>query len=218
MVLSLCRRLPEYRDQQHEHKWQLLKYDKQLEGSTLLILGAGDIGTTVAKWMRPMVGKIIGVRRRAREFPDCYDEMLTLAELDDRLGEADIIVCALPHTPETVHLLNEERLRKMKKDAVLVNGGRGSLIDQEALCALLDEGRFWGVGLEVADPEPLPADHPLWAQPRVLITPHAAGNSFAPGSPLERKIWEFIIENIGGYLHGKEAKNQVDFAMGYRKT
>lgn len=218
MVLSLCRRLPEYRDQQHEHKWQLLKYDKQLEGSTLLILGAGDIGTTVAKWMRPMVGKIIGVRRRAREFPDCYDEMLTLAELDDRLGEADIIVCALPHTPETVHLLNEERLRKIKKDAVLVNGGRGSLIDQEALCALLDEGRFWGVGLEVADPEPLPADHPLWAQPRVLITPHAAGNSFAPGSPLERKIWEFIIENIGGYLHGKEAKNQVDFAMGYRKT
>lgn len=218
MVLSLCRRLPEYRDQQHRHKWEIRRYDKQLEGSTLLILGAGDIGTTVARWMRPMVGKIIGVRRIRRETPDCYDRMITLDELDEHLGEADIIVCALPHTPQTVHLLHEDRLRKMKQDAVLVNGGRGSLIDQEALCRVLDEGWFWGVGLEVTNPEPLPAEHPLWDQPRVIITPHAAGNSFAPGSPLERKIWAFIIENIGGYLHGQPLKNQVDFSAGYRKT
>ena len=218
MVLSLCRRLPEYRDQQHRHKWELRRYDKQLEGSTLLILGAGDIGTTLARWMRPMVGKIIGVRRVVREYPDCYDRMITLDELDDSLGEADIIVCALPHTPQTVHLLNEERLRKMKKDAVLVNGGRGSLIDQEALCRVMDEGWFWGVGLEVTTPEPLPAEHPLWDQPRVIITPHAAGNSFAPGSPLERKIWDFIIQNIGNYLQGNAPENQVDFSTGYRKT
>ena len=218
LVLSLCRRLPEYRDQQHQHKWELRKYDKQLEGNTLLILGAGDIGTTVAMWMRPMVGKVIGVRRVARKKPECYDEMITIDELDDRLGEADIIVCALPHTPETVQLLNEDRLRRMKPDAVLVNGGRGSLIDQDALCRLLGEGHFWGVGLEVAYPEPLPADHPLWDQPRLIITPHAAGNSFAPGSPLERKIWEFIIQNIGDYLDEKPLQNRVDFSTGYRET
>lgn len=218
MTLSLCRRLPEYRDLQHQHKWEKLYYDKQLEGSTLLILGAGDIGTTLARWMRPMVGRIIGVRRVVRDFPDCYDEMITLSELDDRLGEADILLCALPHTPETVHLLNEDRLRKMKKDAVLVNGGRGSLIDQEALCRVLDEGWFWGVGLEVTTPEPLPADHPLWQQKRVIITPHAAGNTFAPGSPLEKKIWNFIIENVRGYMQGNPPKNQVDFTTGYRKT
>ncbi|MBQ2928091.1 MAG: D-2-hydroxyacid dehydrogenase [Oscillospiraceae bacterium] len=218
MVLSLCRRLPEYRDQQHQHKWKLLKYDKQLEGSTLLILGAGDIGTTVAEWMRPMVGKIIGVRRVKRDFPKCYDEMITLEELDSRLGEADIIVCALPHTPETVKLLNEERLRRMKPDAVLVNGGRGSLIDQEALCRCLEEGRFWGVGLEVTAPEPLPEDHPLWEQPRLIITPHAAGNSFGPGSPLERKIWDFIIANVRRFLLGQEVENRVDFTTGYRRN
>lgn len=218
LVLSLCRRLPEYHDQQKQHKWQLRKYDKQLEDSTLLILGAGDIGTTVAKWMRPMVGRIIGVRRVARDYPSCYDRMVTLEELDDVLGEADIIVCALPHTAQTIHLLNEERMRKMKADAVLVNGGRGSLIDQEALCKLLDEGRFWGVGLEVTSPEPLPADHPLWDQPRVIITPHAAGNSFAPESPLVRKIWQFIIPNVCRYLHGEEPENQVDFETGYRRT
>ena len=218
MVLSLCRRLPEYRDQQHKHEWKLCLYDKQLEGTTLLVLGAGDIGTTVARWMRPMVGRIIGVRRVAREKPDCYDEMITLEALDDYLPQADIIVCALPHTPETACLLNESRLRKMKKDAVLVNGGRGSLIDQKALCRLLDEGWFWGVGLEVTSPEPLPATDPLWDQPRVIITPHAAGNSFAPGSPLERKIWDFIIRNVGSYLQGNEPENRVDFAAGYRET
>lgn len=218
MVLSLCRRLPEYRDQQHQHKWELRKYDKQLEGSTLLILGAGDIGTTVAKWMRPMVGKVIGVRRMVREYPDCYDEMVTFADLDEKLPEADIIVCALPHTPQTVHLLNEDRLRKMKQDAVLVNGGRGSLIDQEALLRVMAEGRFWGVGLEVTTPEPLPKDHPLWDQPRLIITPHAAGNSFAPGSPLDRKIWAFILENVKRYLNGENPENRVDFAIGYRET
>ena len=218
LVLSLCRRLPEYHDQQKQHKWELRRYDKQLEDQTLLILGAGDIGTTVAKWMRPMVKEIIGVRRVAREFPDCYDRMATLEQLDDVLVEADIIVCALPHTAQTIHLLNEERLRKMKRDAVLVNGGRGSLIDQEALCRLLDEGWFWGVGLEVTSPEPLPKDHPLWDQPRVIITPHAAGNSFAPDSPLVKKIWKFIIPNVCCFLRGEEPENQVDFETGYRKT
>ena len=218
MILSLCRRLPEYRDQQHQHLWKLCKYDKQLEGSTLLVLGAGDIGTTLAQWMRPMVGKIIGVRRVVREKPSCYDEMITLGALDEYLPQADIVACALPHTPETVRLLNEERLRLMKKDAVLVNGGRGSLIDQQALCRVLDEGWFWGVGLEVTSPEPLPADNPLWDAPRVIITPHAAGNSFGPGSALERKIWDFIIRNVGNYLHGSAPENQVDFASGYRKT
>lgn len=218
MVLSLCRRLPEYRDQQHEHRWELRRYDKQLDGTTLLVLGAGDIGTTLARWMRPMVGRIIGVRRIVREKPECYDEMITLEELDDYLGQADIIACALPHTEKTVYLLDEKRLQLMKEDAVLVNGGRGSLIDQTALCKLLDEGRFWGVGLEVTSPEPLPAEHPLWEQKRVIITPHAAGNSFAPGSPLERKIWDFMIKNVTNYLLGNEIENRVDFDSGYRMT
>lgn len=217
MMLALCRRLPEYRDQQHRRHWNLLFYDKQLSGSTVLILGAGDIGTTLARWLRPMVGKIVGVRRTVREYPDCFDNMITPAELDAHLSEADIILCALPHTPETAGLLNAERLRNMKKDAVLVNGGRGSLIDQDALCTLLDEGHFWGVGLEVTTPEPLPAEHPLWDKPRVLITPHAAGNTFAPDSPLVGKIWEHMIQNVVNFLHGKPLNSQVDFTTGYCK-
>ena len=217
MTLALCRRLPEYRDQQHRRQWNLLRYDKQLSGCTVLILGAGDIGTTLARWLRPMVGKIIGVRRTVREYPGCFDVMITLTELDDYLGEADIILCALPHTPETAGLLNADRLQKIKKDAVLVNGGRGSLLDQDALCTLLDAGHFWGVGLEVTSPEPLPAEHPLWDKPRLLITPHAAGNSFAPDSPLVDRIWEHMIQNVTNYLRGKPLSSQVDFTTGYCK-
>lgn len=217
MTLSLCRRLPEYQDLQKEHRWQRLYYDKPLEGSTVLILGAGDIGTTLAAFLRPMVGRILGVRRTVREYPDCYDEIFTLRELDDRLGEADFVLCALPHTPETIGLLNRERLAKMKKDAVLVNGGRGSLIDQEALMEMLQEGHFWGVGLEVTSPEPLPESHPLWDAPRCIITPHAAGNTFAPESPLVTKIWDFMAENLVRYLAGQPLRSQIDFSTGYRK-
>ena len=218
MILSLCRSLLEYRDLQRESKWQRIYYDKQLEDCTLLVLGAGDIGTTLAKWMKPMVKKVIGVRRVERPFPGCYDEMITLEKLEEYLPQADIIACALPQTPQTVGLLDEGKLRKMKADAVLVNGGRGSLIDQEALGKLLEEGHFYGVGLEVTTPEPLPADSPLWSKPRVIITPHSAGNTFAQGSALDRKIWEFIMENLARYLRGEEPENQVDFAQGYRRT
>ena len=110
MALSLCRRLPEYHDQQKAHLWQLRKYDKQVEDSTVLILGAGDIGTIVAKFMRPMVRRIVGLRRTNRPLPDCFDEAITLQQLDDYLPQADLVFCALPHTPETIGLLDGKRL------------------------------------------------------------------------------------------------------------
>ena len=216
MTLSLCRRLPEYQQLQQRHSWTRLYYDKPLEGSTVLILGAGDIGTTLAQWLRPMVGKIIGIRRTVREFPSCYDEMHTLSQLDRLLPEADIVLCALPHTPETIGLLTKERLSAMKPDAILVNGGRGSLMDQDGLMELLHQGHFWGVGLEVTSPEPLPPDHPLWDTPRCIITPHAAGNTFAPNGPLVKKIWAFMAKNLSRYLEGQPLMNRIDFAAGYR--
>ena len=218
MVLSICRWIPEYRNQQNENKWKILRYDKPLDESTVLILGAGDIGTTLAKWMRPMVGKIIGIRRTERPFPDCFDEMFTLGKLDEKLSEADFVISVLPQTPETVGLFDERRLRLMKDDAVLVNGGRGSLIDQEALLKVMSEGKFFGVGLDVTVPEPLPEKGPLWKQERLLITPHAAGNSCSLESPLERKIRELILKNTIKWLNGEEPENLIDFNLGYKKN
>ena len=218
MVLSICRRIPEYRNQQNESKWKILRYDKPLEGSTVLILGAGDIGTTLAKWMRPMVGKIIGIRRTKRDFSDCFDEMFTLEKLDEKLPEADFVISVLPQTPETAGLLDERRLRLMKDDAVFVNGGRGSLVDQDALIKVMSEGKFFGVGLDVTVPEPLPEESPLWKQERILITPHAAGNSCSLESPLERKIRDFILKNTLKWLNGEEPENVIDFRLGYKKN
>lgn len=218
MVLSISRRIPEYRNQQNENKWKILKFDKPLDESTVLILGAGDIGTTLAKWMKPMVGKIIGIRRTARDFPDCFDEMFTLEKLDEKLPEADFVISILPQTPETIGLLDERRLRLMKDDAIFVNGGRGSLIDQEALLKVMSEGKFFGVGLDVTVPEPLPEESPLWKQERLLITPHAAGNSCSPESPLERKIRDFILKNTLKWLNGEEPENLIDFELGYKKN
>ena len=218
MVLSISRRIPEYRNQQNKNKWKILKFDKPLDESTVLILGAGDIGTTLAKWMKPMVGKIIGIRRTARDFPDCFDEMFTLEKLDEKLPEADFVISILPQTPETIGLLDERRLRLMKDDAIFVNGGRGSLIDQEALLKVMSEGKFFGVGLDVTVPEPLPEESPLWKQERLLITPHAAGNSCSLESPLERKIRDFILKNTLKWLNGEEPENLIDFKLGYKKN
>lgn len=218
MLLSITRRIPEYRDRQKEHRWNIVRYDKPLEGSTVLIVGAGDIGTTLAKWLRPMVGKIIGIRRTARDFPDCFDEMATLEKLDEKLPEADFVISVLPHTSKTAGLFNERRLRLMKDDAVLINGGRGSLINQEALLKVMEEGKFFGVGLDVTTPEPLPAESPLWNQERLLITSHAAGNSCSLESPLEKKIRDFILKNVLRWLNGEEPENVIDFSIGYKNN
>lgn len=215
LTLALCRRLPEYAAQQQKNTWELLLYDKPLEESRVLILGAGDIGTTLARWMRPMVGSIIGVRRRARQCPDCFDRMATLDGLDEVLPWADIVLCCLPKTALTDCLLDETRLRSMKSDAVLVNAGRGNLIDLNGLCRVLDDGHLWGVGLDVAEEEPLPPEHPIWSRPRVIITPHAAGNSFSLESPTQRRIWEFVLENFERFVQGHPVSGQVDFSAGY---
>lgn len=218
LTMSLCRRLPEYHCQQQDHRWKWIFHDKQMEDCTLLILGAGDIGTTAARFLRPMVKTVIGMRRTNRPLPDCFDAAITPDQLDETLPLADIVLCALPHTPETIGLLSEARLRSMKKDAVLVNGGRGSLIDQDALCRLLQEGHFWGVGLEVTAPEPLPPEHPLWDQPRLIITPHVSGNTYSLSSPLYRRIWTLFLENLSRYLAGDPLHSIVDFSTGYRRS
>lgn len=115
MILALCKRLPQYQNHQSRGLWKMAGFDKTLEGSTVLILGAGDIGCELAKRLRPFVKKIIGIRRREREYPDYFDEMITLNDLDQCLPLADVVSCSLPDTLETRHLLDKRRLHLMKK-------------------------------------------------------------------------------------------------------
>ena len=140
---------------------------------------------------------------------DCMDA------LDEYLPWADYVLCCLPRTVQTNHLLDEARLRSMKPDAVLVNAGRGNLIDLDGLCRVLKDGHLWGVGLDVAEKEPLPPEHPIWDCPRLIITPHAAGNSMSMDSPTMKKISEFIVENFRRYVSGQPVLAQADFLSGY---
>ena len=215
VLLELCRNLKQYALQQQEERWRPLGSETLLYGKRILILGAGDIGTGAAKRLKAFGTYITGMRRTERNFPDCYDAMIKADGLDAALPKADIVIGCLPNTPETEGLLDERRLRAKKKETYLINVGRGSLIDTEALVRVLEEGSLGGVALDVADPEPLPAGHPLWRMDRVILTPHIAGLSFGYSKDTENRIIHICCQNLTRYLERRELVNLVNFKTRY---
>lgn len=215
-ILAMYRNLPRYVRQMDQGLWQPKMPSCGIEGKTVLILGAGNIGSEFAKRLRPFGAKIIGVRRVQREVPPEFDEMHTLSELPELLKEADIVACSLPNTPDTIGLLDETMLRTMKPNALLVNVGRGTLVNPDVLAKVLQSGYLYGAILDVADPEPLPADHPLWKMENVLITPHVAGVGFGNVPETEDKIIRLGCDNLVRYLNGEKLAALVDFQTGYR--
>lgn len=219
LLMAICRRIPYYYGNMARHDWRRGTPDKPIENSLVLVLGAGDIGTKFAQFVRPMLGhgSITGVRRVKRSIPPEYDDMITFEELDSELPEADIVVCALPSTKETAGLMNERRLRLMKRDAVLINVGRGSLIPLDDLNRVLREGHLYGVGIDVAEPEPLPPEHPVWDCEQLVITPHAAGIALSQTSPTYQRVFDIIMDNVSRFVNGRELTHVVDRTTGYRK-
>lgn len=216
-MLALYRQLRHYDGLQKRHVWDGDWQEGTLEGKTVLVLGAGDIGQALAKRLRGFDCKIIGIRRTAGDLPG-FDEMHTLAELDQWLPKADVVACCLPGTAETKGLMNETRLRSIKPKALLLNCGRGNLIETKALEKVLLEGHLGGCALDVTDPEPLPKESPLWDMEHVILTPHISGASFGHVAEMEDKIYRLAAENLRRYLNGEELRNQVDFQSGYRKS
>ena len=214
-ILSLFRHLSSYREQQQLAVWQDCGPERTIEGSEVLILGAGDIGENIARRMQAFGATVTGIRRTVCDLPEGFDAMAGMHALDALLAQADIVVCCLPHTPETVHLLNRERLMRMKPEAVLVNVGRGTLIDTNALADVIANGHMLGAVLDVTDPEPLPADHPLWSFDRVVLTPHIAGPSFHHSPLTEDKIFRICSDNLSCYLAGQPLHNVVNWQTGY---
>ena len=131
--------------------------------------------------------------------------------LDEMLSQCDYILMSLPGTEDTRHLFDRERMLKIKEGAVIVNVGRGYVIDCDALSELIESGRLGGAGLDVTDPEPLPEDHKLWGLDRVVITPHMAGSSPNAGDR-SMKVFE---ENLERYLSGQKMPNEIDIEKGY---
>ncbi|MBQ3355757.1 MAG: D-2-hydroxyacid dehydrogenase [Clostridia bacterium] len=206
MLFSLCRRLSAY---QKAGTWQDLGREKRIAGSTALIFGCGNIGTEIAKRLKALGVHTVGVCRAARQPRTYFEALTTLFCADAFLPEADFILCALPSNAETEQFFDETRLTLCKNDSVLINVGRGSLIDLNCLTNLLNEGKFFGVGLDVTEPEPLPPEHPLWTMPNVILTPHIAGVSFGHLPETEESIWAICRENLQNYLAGKPLRNAV---------
>lgn len=206
MLLSLCRRLPAY---QKARDWEDLGSEKRVEGGTALIFGCGDIGTNIAKRLQAMGVHTVGVCRAAKTPRSYFDALTTLDCAAAFLPEADFVLCALPSNEETAGYFDEARLSLCKDDSVLINVGRGSLVDLKGLTKLIKGGKFFGVGLDVTEIEPLPKEHPLWELPNVLLTPHVAGVGFGHCKETEEKIWAICRENLRNYLDGKPLRNRV---------
>ncbi len=197
LMLSSLRGIPEFVEGQRQHRWVSLERPA-LADRTVLIIGYGDIGSAIERRLVPFEVDVLRVARTAR------DGVHTLADVPRLLPAADVVVIVVPLTAETRHLVDADFLDRMKPGALLVNVARGGVVDTDALVAALQAGRVTAA-LDVTDPEPLPAGHPLWSAPRVLISPHVGGPSSAFGPRAER----LIREQLQRFARDEPLKNVV---------
>nr|VDG63056.1 D-3-phosphoglycerate dehydrogenase [Streptococcus thermophilus] len=180
--------------------------------STVAIIGAGGIGRKLIEYMTPFGPHVIAVNRSGRPV-DGADETIPMVETEDEdiWGRADAVVLLTPLTDETRGLVDRDVLAQMKDTAVLVNVGRGALVVTDDLVAALQDGQIGAAALDVTDPEPLPADHPLWELDNCLITPHAA-NTPRYG---KQRIGRLTLENWEAFEAGEKMTTEVDIQAGY---
>lgn len=217
MLLMLMKKLHLYRDHMPSGLWQDEGSVASLNGAQVLIVGMGDIGSCFARLCTACGAQVTGVRRTSGgSCPDYVKAVYPTEQLDELLGQADVVAMSVPETKATLHLLSRERLALLKPTAIVLNVGRGNAIDTEALCDALLTGQLGGAGLDVTDPEPLPPDHRLWRIPQALITPHVSGGSHLY-STVER-IAAIAAGNLQRLARGEELLNPVDMQTGYRKS
>ena len=268
-LFMLRKKLDLYFADQQRHEWRREGHVGVIQGTTVLVIGLGDIGRAFAGRMKALGCHTIGIRRRVsgKTSPEgavgpsgtrpaacadsfsgtrpaacadsfsgaklaacavgpsgtrpaaCMDsfsgadEVYGLDALDSLLPRADVVALSLPGNPSTRHVLNRERIGLLNPNAIVLNVGRGTAIDTDALCDALYEGRIAGAALDVTDPEPLPEDHPLWDAPRTLITPHISGGYSLPET-LEQ-ICGIFAENLERFRKGEPLRNVVDMETGY---
>jgi len=168
-VLALVRGLPFYLSEQAAHRWSP-QHRGEISGRNVLILGSGDIGTRIAQALEVFGARVTPVGRTARP------GVAGIESLPELLPQAEVVVLALPHTPQTDQLVGDDFLSALPDGAIVANVARGRIVDTDALVSHLRGGRI-SAFLDVTDPEPLPPEHPLWAMPNVIITPHVGGGT-----------------------------------------
>ena len=213
VTLMAMKRMPEYLDRQKEQSWGLLEDIVRFEGSKVLSVGMGAIGTSYLKKASAMGAECYGVRRTVHDCPEFVRRLVTPAEMDGLLPEMDVVALSLPGTAEAAGMFDERRLRLMKPTAILVNVGRGNAVVTDDLLRVMSEGRLKAACLDVMDPEPLPEGHPLWTAPRVYLTPHVSGG-YRAGVNYDRVI-DTAVQNVRLVLDGKPPIHAVDRRLGY---
>lgn len=209
-VLMLANRVPQMVTHQRAGRWQKL-WGTVLGGKRLTVVGLGALGTPIARWGRQFGLHVTGVRATAAPHPDC-DAVITTAEIDRALPSTDFLVLACPLTDSTRNLLDRRRLGLLPRDAGVANIGRGALLDQDALCDLLDGGHLSGAVLDVFTPEPVPEGHRLWDTPNLIMSPHTSADDPATYNPHSLDIF---FANLRALRDGRPMPNLYDFARGY---
>lgn len=184
---------------------------QELKGRTMLVVGLGGIGTEVASRAHALGMTVIAIRNSGTDGPPYVAEVGLADKLLAFAARADVIVSTLPLTPETKGLMNKAFFDAVKRGGLFVNVGRGGTVVTRDLVNALMDGRLGGAGLDVTDPEPLPADHPLWRAPNVIITPHVAASLESNEGPR----WIIARENLRRYVRGDKLLSEVDLKKGY---
>ncbi len=230
LLLALTRRLNDCHRIQAKGRWPQAAehralYGDHSYGKTLGILGYGSIGRQVARIASGLGMQILaynraGRRTKAKGFslPNSGDPegdfpawWCGLGRIDEMLPRCDVVVLCLPLTAETHHLVGAAALQSLPNHAYLIDVGRGGVLDLHALCDCLHAGRLAGAALDVYEQEPLPAEHPLWRAPNVLLSPHIGAGTKSRNDFVAR----VLVENLSRFLDGRPLVNLVDFKQGY---
>ncbi len=212
--LVMMRCLDQFLKETKNGQWLSPRPQKSLKDCRITVLGTGDIGTTFAIRARAFEpAAITGVCRSGKSSSTVYDKVLPVTELDSILPQTDLLAMSLPATPETKGILSRERLALLPEGAYIVNVGRGSAIDEDALADNLENDHLAGAALDVFQTEPLPASSRLWKTKNLLITPHVAGNMTLPYT--KDKNVQMFIEDLKNFAENKPLHYLVDRKLGY---
>ena len=217
LIIAMARNFGDSVRHQDQSRWgQQELWDQpqrltELNGQVLLIVGYGSIGHELARRAKAFDMRVWGVSRSGKGDSALAEKIVPITQLHEVLSHADYVVVSAPETSETKRLIGAAELALMKPTARLINVARGSLLDQSALIAALQQGKIAGAALDVTDPEPLPATDPLWKAPNLLLTPHT--------SAISDRLWQrqtaLLLDLLERWFGGRELFNQVDLHRGY---
>jgi phosphoglycerate dehydrogenase-like enzyme len=210
-ALHFAKEMPRVNTWKAERHWERF-CGQEVFGSRMTLIGLGRVGSRIAVLSSALGMEVTGHRRTTGgQTPPGVSTVVDAAGLDAALPETDILVIAAPDTPETTNLIDRRRLSLLPAHAVVVNVGRGSLIDEPAMIEMLQAGRLRGAGLDVFAKEPLPAGNPLWAMPNVIVSPHSASTVVQEND----RLVDLFIENLHRYLDRRPLVNVFDHARRY---